>query len=122
MTEARGARYLMGTTVEIVARDPHAAASAERLASALDRAFAEFERLERTFNVYDSASEIDVIEEVARHHGYTALGRTLPRAPERLSGGTPAGAPRSPSSRPTIGEVTRRLRDAQRGTGGEEPT
>jgi phenylalanyl-tRNA synthetase beta chain len=29
---------------------------------------------------YDSASEIDVIEEVARHHGYTALGRTLPRA------------------------------------------
>jgi phenylalanyl-tRNA synthetase beta chain len=29
---------------------------------------------------YDCASEIDVIEEVARHHGYTALGRTLPRA------------------------------------------
>lgn len=29
---------------------------------------------------YDSATEIDVIEEVARHHGYTALGRTLPRA------------------------------------------
>ena len=29
---------------------------------------------------YDSASEIDVIEEIARHHGYTALGRTLPRA------------------------------------------
>ena len=29
---------------------------------------------------YDSASEIDVIEEVARHHGYTALGRSLPRA------------------------------------------
>ncbi len=29
---------------------------------------------------YDSATEIDVIEEIARHHGYTALGRTLPRA------------------------------------------
>lgn len=29
---------------------------------------------------YDSASEIDVIEEIARHHGYTALGRTLPRS------------------------------------------
>ena len=29
---------------------------------------------------YDSATEIDVIEEVARHHGYTALGRTVPKA------------------------------------------
>jgi phenylalanyl-tRNA synthetase beta chain len=29
---------------------------------------------------YDSAAEIDVIEEIARHHGYTALGRTLPRS------------------------------------------
>ena len=29
---------------------------------------------------YDSATEIDVIEEIARHHGYTALGRTVPRA------------------------------------------
>jgi phenylalanyl-tRNA synthetase beta chain len=29
---------------------------------------------------YDSATEIDVIEEVARHHGYTELGRTVPRA------------------------------------------
>jgi len=29
---------------------------------------------------YDSASEIDVIEEIARHHGYSSLGRTLPRA------------------------------------------
>ena len=29
---------------------------------------------------YDSVTEIDVIEEVARHHGYTAFGRTLPRA------------------------------------------
>ncbi len=29
---------------------------------------------------YDSASEIDVIEEIARHHGYAALGRTVPRA------------------------------------------
>ncbi len=29
---------------------------------------------------YDCATEIDVIEEVARHHGYSALGRTLPRA------------------------------------------
>jgi phenylalanyl-tRNA synthetase beta chain len=29
---------------------------------------------------YDSSSEIDVIEEIARHHGYAALGRTLPRA------------------------------------------
>ncbi|MDP1818938.1 MAG: phenylalanine--tRNA ligase subunit beta [Acidimicrobiales bacterium] len=29
---------------------------------------------------YDSATEIDLIEEVARHHGYTELGRTLPRA------------------------------------------
>src|SRR5690606_32674155 len=28
---------------------------------------------------------IDVIEEVARHHGYSALGRTLPRSP--LAGG-----------------------------------
>jgi len=30
---------------------------------------------------YDSATEIDVIEEVARHHGYGALGRTVPRSP-----------------------------------------
>jgi len=29
---------------------------------------------------HDSATEIDVIEEIARHHGYTALGRTLPSA------------------------------------------
>jgi phenylalanyl-tRNA synthetase beta chain len=29
---------------------------------------------------FDCATEIDVIEEVARHHGYSALGRTLPRA------------------------------------------
>ncbi|MDQ2649433.1 MAG: phenylalanine--tRNA ligase subunit beta [Actinomycetota bacterium] len=29
---------------------------------------------------YDSATEIDVIEEIARHHGYTELGRTVPRA------------------------------------------
>ncbi|MEO7571548.1 MAG: phenylalanine--tRNA ligase subunit beta, partial [Acidimicrobiales bacterium] len=29
---------------------------------------------------YDSATEIDVIEEVARHHGYAALGRSLPRS------------------------------------------
>ena len=29
---------------------------------------------------YDSATEIDVIEEIARHHGYTALGRSVPRA------------------------------------------
>jgi phenylalanyl-tRNA synthetase beta chain len=29
---------------------------------------------------YDSATEIDVIEEIARHHGYTALGQTLPKA------------------------------------------
>lgn len=29
---------------------------------------------------YDSASEIDVIEEIARHHGYTALGRSVPRS------------------------------------------
>jgi phenylalanyl-tRNA synthetase beta chain len=29
---------------------------------------------------YDSATEIDVIEEVARHHGYSVLGRSLPRA------------------------------------------
>jgi phenylalanyl-tRNA synthetase beta chain len=30
---------------------------------------------------YDSETEIDVIEEIARHHGYTALGRTVPRSP-----------------------------------------
>ena len=29
---------------------------------------------------YDSAVEIDVIEEVARHHGYASLGKTVPRA------------------------------------------
>ena len=29
---------------------------------------------------YDAGTEIDVIEEIARHHGYTALGRTVPRA------------------------------------------
>ena len=29
---------------------------------------------------YDSETEVDVIEEIARHHGYTELGRTLPRA------------------------------------------
>src|SRR5690606_10506039 len=30
---------------------------------------------------YDSSTEIDVVEEVARHHGYTAIGRSLPRSP-----------------------------------------
>ena len=29
---------------------------------------------------YDSSSEIDVIEEIARHHGYTELGQRLPRS------------------------------------------
>ncbi|MFL6205497.1 MAG: phenylalanine--tRNA ligase subunit beta [Acidimicrobiales bacterium] len=29
---------------------------------------------------YDSETEIDVIEEIARHHGYAVLGRTLPKA------------------------------------------
>ncbi|MEM9712440.1 MAG: phenylalanine--tRNA ligase subunit beta, partial [Actinomycetota bacterium] len=29
---------------------------------------------------YDSETEIDVIEEIARHHGYDALGRTVPRS------------------------------------------
>jgi phenylalanyl-tRNA synthetase beta chain len=42
---------------------------------------------------YDSESEIDVIEEVARHHGYAALGRTLPRA-ETTGGLTPRQAER----------------------------
>jgi phenylalanyl-tRNA synthetase beta chain len=27
---------------------------------------------------YDSSSEIDVVEEVARHHGYTSIGRSVP--------------------------------------------
>jgi len=37
---------------------------------------------------YDAATEIDVVEEVARHHGYTALGQTVPRSPVagRLTG------------------------------------
>jgi phenylalanyl-tRNA synthetase beta chain len=30
---------------------------------------------------YDSATEIDVVEEVARHHGYGRIGRTVPRPP-----------------------------------------
>lgn len=30
---------------------------------------------------YDSSTEIDIVEEVARHHGYTAIGRTVPRSP-----------------------------------------
>jgi phenylalanyl-tRNA synthetase beta chain len=30
---------------------------------------------------YDSATEIDVIEEIARHHGYSELGRSVPRSP-----------------------------------------
>jgi len=30
---------------------------------------------------YDSSTEIDVIEEVARHHGYSRLGKTVPRSP-----------------------------------------
>jgi phenylalanyl-tRNA synthetase beta chain len=30
----------------------------------------------------DSALEIDVIEEVARHHGYPRIGRTVPRSPD----------------------------------------
>jgi phenylalanyl-tRNA synthetase beta chain len=29
---------------------------------------------------YDAAVEIDVIEEIARHHGYAELGKTVPRA------------------------------------------
>lgn len=31
---------------------------------------------------YDSAEEIDVVEEIARHHGYDELGRTVPRSPD----------------------------------------
>ena len=30
---------------------------------------------------YDASTEIDVIEEVARHHGYSQLGKTVPRSP-----------------------------------------
>src|SRR5690606_41828946 len=30
---------------------------------------------------HDSASEIAVVEEVARHHGYGRIGRTVPRPP-----------------------------------------
>jgi len=30
---------------------------------------------------FDSSTEIDVIEEIARHHGYTKLGKTVPRSP-----------------------------------------
>jgi len=30
---------------------------------------------------YDSATEVDVIEEIARHHGYSDLGQTVPRSP-----------------------------------------
>ncbi len=30
---------------------------------------------------WDSVAEIDVVEEVARHHGYDAIGRTRPRSP-----------------------------------------
>ncbi len=30
---------------------------------------------------YDSSTEIDVVEEVARHHGYARLGRSLPPSP-----------------------------------------
>jgi phenylalanyl-tRNA synthetase beta chain len=42
---------------------------------------------------YDCATEIDVIEEVARHHGYSALGATVPRG--ELTGGlTPRQAER----------------------------
>lgn len=37
---------------------------------------------------YDSSTEIDVVEEVARHHGYSAIGRSVPRSPHtgRLDG------------------------------------
>jgi phenylalanyl-tRNA synthetase beta chain len=42
---------------------------------------------------YDSETEIDVIEEIARHHGYSALGRTIPRA-ESTGGLTPQQAER----------------------------
>ena len=37
---------------------------------------------------YDSATEIDVIEEAARHYGYSRIGKTLPRSAHagRLSG------------------------------------
>ncbi len=31
---------------------------------------------------YDSETEIDVIEEIARHYGYDELGRTVPRSPD----------------------------------------
>ncbi len=46
---------------------------------------------------YDSETEIDVIEEIARHHGYTALGRTIPTAaPRRVAVTPPGGAPPAP--------------------------
>jgi phenylalanyl-tRNA synthetase beta chain len=39
-----------------------------------------------TFRMVDSSTEIDVIEEVARHHGYARIAKTVPR-PEDQAGG-----------------------------------
>jgi phenylalanyl-tRNA synthetase beta chain len=59
---------------------------ADRIAELLDPIGFTSTRVDEDLDVsipswrYDSATEVDVIEEVARHHGYTELGRTLPRA------------------------------------------
>lgn len=51
----------------------------------------------------DTAAEIDVIEEVARHYGYDALGRTVPRSPEP-GGLTPAQRDRRSLRRILMGQ------------------
>jgi FAD:protein FMN transferase len=64
MSEARAARYVMGTVVEIVAwgRDEHSA-----VATAVNRAMDEFERLEKIFSRFDPASELSRLNRAPRN-------------------------------------------------------
>jgi phenylalanyl-tRNA synthetase beta chain len=51
---------------------------------------------------YDASTEIDVIEEIARHHGYDALGRTVPRG-QGTGGLTPRQVERRTLRRVLVG-------------------
>ena len=73
MTELRRAQYVMGTCVEIVAHAP-AASPAE---AALDLAFAEFERLERVFSVFDPRSELSRVNREAAERPATVSEETF---------------------------------------------
>lgn len=70
MTQFRRIQYLMGTTIEIVAY------AEERVAAhALELAFAEFERIERTFTLHDPGSELSQVNRAAAESPVSVSGQ-----------------------------------------------